>query len=43
MNMMLAKKLIDSDIMELVMILDELERTDRDAYESFKEIIEDQL
>lgn len=43
MNMMLAKKIIDSDIMELVMILDKLERTDREAYESLKEIIEDQL
>mgnify|MGYP003344597400 CR=1 FL=1 len=41
MNMMLAKKLLDLDLHELTSLLLKLEMSDRDAYNTLKELIED--
>ena len=41
MNMMLAKKILELELHELTSLLLKLEMSDRDAYNTLKELIED--
>jgi hypothetical protein len=41
MELMLAKKILELDDMELMKVLEEFKREDKDSYEILKELVED--
>ena len=41
MELMLAKKILELDYMELMKVLEEFKREDKDSYEILKELVED--
>ena len=41
MELMLAKQMLELDTMELMKVLEEFKREDKDSYEILKELVED--